>query len=1094
LLQALVKFLGGEEGEEKQIYLLLGLGFFMGVFLASYDVGAQSLFIQEMGEEYLGKAFFITGALGIVTTAGFVYLQSKIKFSTLVVLNAFLIFWFVAGLRASFYFIEYDVDGIFKYFPFMLFVMVGPINAITLLNFWGIFGRLFDTKQAKRIIGGIDTGQLTATMIAFFSIPLITRLDVFDDTYDLLFVAGFAAAGILYFTVYISIYWNINKVTEKVKGEKLQKISYPWIFKNRFTRLLSLFLIFSAGAAVFVDYTFYSTVEIYFTDPITSEVKQQDLNDFLSFFGGTIIIMSFVIQSFINDIIIGRFGLKIALMTMPVILILFTVGSIVTGHVFGYEVMTEGGEFLLFFMFAVSAKAFTFSLRDALESPAFKLFFLPFNIKIRFDVQTRIEGVVNEFATFLAGTAQLALGLLVYFELIHYSYLLLVLAMVVIFLAGKLYLQYKETLKETLLIQKDMMANSGKRNEHTVINVIKNQLDSPEEPRVFNALRIFELVDPLVFQFTCLDLLKNKFPSVRKFAYQKLAEVELFQALDIIRKELKTEQDPDTIEAGNKTCEVLQKAADYELTEMSIRDLIRSTEPKDRALGAHLLAKITEDKHIVFVLEALRDINPEVRIAALETSGLLKRPEMWPVLVENLHLSIYSNAAMSALVHIGEAALHTLDAAFYKTGQVDDTRFRAIQIMGRVGGQKATELLWKKIDYPDRLIVSEVLNSLSYMGFEAKDHQKARIQLVIEDLIGNIAWNTKTLEDIPNIEDLDVMLREAIKEENKVNYDNIFMLLSMIYDPQNVKLVKENIEADTTDSVMFACEMLDVFIDDELKPKILPVMDDLKAKDRLERLISYYPPEDFESYEDLLKQVINRDYNRITRYTKALSMFRILRLGNNEVSNDLIANLFNPDPILRQTAALVIYEMDHGAYHYHVKRLKPSIKKELDKAILPPVYLQEGEEYHQELRYIERLLQFKNMVEFEEIPGEVICYLVESVEEIRVTAGTAVIEKGDKGNAPIYIILKGKIEMTDPSGVKKILGRNTLFGDSKLLESEQFDIEAHCIEDCTMLLIRKEQLFNLMSMHIDIADIFIKIINHDFRKQEAEKFDLSIFN
>jgi AAA family ATP:ADP antiporter len=134
------------------------------------------------------------------------------------------------------------------------------------------------------------------------------------------------------------------------------------------------------------------------------------------------------------------------------------------------------------------------------------------------------------------------------------------------------------------------------------------------------------------------------------------------------------------------------------------------------------------------------------------------------------------------------------------------------------------------------------------------------------------------------------------------------------------------------------------------------------------------------------------------------------------------------------------------------------------------------------------------MVEFEEIPGEVICYLVESVEEIRATAGTAVIEKGDKGNAPIYIILKGKIEMTDPSGVKKILGRNTLFGDSKLLESEQFDIEAHCIEDCTMLLIRKEQLFNLMSMHIDIADIFIKIINHDFRKQEAEKFDLSIFN
>ena len=87
---------------------------------------------------------------------------------------------------------------------------------------------------------------------------------------------------------------------------------------------------------------------------------------------------------------------------------LFTLGAIITGHIFEYEVKTD--EFILFFVLIAVGKAFTASLKDALENPAFKLFFLPLDIKIRFDIQTRIEGVVNEVAVFFAGAAQMGLG------------------------------------------------------------------------------------------------------------------------------------------------------------------------------------------------------------------------------------------------------------------------------------------------------------------------------------------------------------------------------------------------------------------------------------------------------------------------------------------------------------------------------------------------------------------------------------------------------------------------------------------------------------------------------------------------------------
>jgi ATP/ADP translocase len=311
-----------------------------------------------------------------------------------------------------------------------------------------------------------------------------------DQTYDLLFVAAIASFGILVFTIWIIRSFNIDKTTKIRQGEKKEQVKFSTLFKDPYTRLLSLFLIFSMGAAIFVDYTFYSATETMFPE-------EQDLNDFLSFFSGTVILMSFLIQSFLNDFLINKFGLRVSLMLMPLILILFTIGTIFSGHYYGYDIKTD--QFILFFVFTATAKAFTASLKDALESPAFKLFFLPFNIKIRFDIQTRIEGVVNEFAKLAAGAIQIGLGLLVFFKLIHFAYFVVALAGVVIYLAGKLYNEYKVTLQKTLDRQRNELKDSGKRNEKNHPEILKKEIQLRDDQRVFNALRLLEVIDPLQF-------------------------------------------------------------------------------------------------------------------------------------------------------------------------------------------------------------------------------------------------------------------------------------------------------------------------------------------------------------------------------------------------------------------------------------------------------------------------------------------------------------------------------------------------------------------------------------------------------------------
>jgi hypothetical protein len=1078
--KAFLKFLGGEAGEERQMSLLLGKGFFMGILLATYQIGAETLFLSVLGNEWLDNAFFAAGAAGIVTTAIFVYLQRKINFSTLVTSTTFIIVLFVGGIRFAFEFIGYDaeISGAFQILPFILFVMVGPVVSITLLGFWGVFGRIFDLRQSKRIIGGIDTGQLMATMIAFFSIPVLYAANIIDQTYDLLVISSVAAVGVFIFTVLLTTGYNLDKVTKVVKGDKVANVNFISLLKDPYLRLLSLFLIASMGASVFVDYTFLTATEIMYSD-------EQELGTFLSFFAGTVIIVSFLIQSFLNDLIIGKFGLKIALMTMPLILSLFTIGAIIAGHIFEYDIKTE--EYILFFVLTGTGKLFTASLKDALENPAFKLFFLPIDIKIRFDIQTRIEGVVNEIAVFVAGLAQMGLGLLAFFELIHYSYFIVVLAGVIVLLASKLFEEYKTTLKSTLEAKKASLKGEGRRNEHNTINILKDEVRSKEEDRIINALKLFEKLEPIEFEFVLLDLLNHRKAPIRKYAYQKLGDRLCWEAIEIIEKDIKTEGDEEVLVVANETFKKLDEARNFKLTDVNIKALVRSTEYHERVKGAQLLAKATDDKYVPYILELLRDINPEVRGAAMVTAGKVKRPELWPILVENLHLATYGNIAMSALKAAGESAFHTVDTAFYKTGQYHTTMIRIIQVLGRIGGRGATELLWKKIDFPDRKIVSQLLLSLSYIGFVARDFQSARIKIAIENEIGDIAWNIKSALEIPTEEHIDQMLLAAMREEDIQNYNNIFMLLGMIYDPQSVLLTKENIQDGTTESITFAVEMMDIYVEEELKPKIIPVMDDLKVTERLASLQNYFPPESFENYQDLLLQIINRDYNKINRYTKAIAMYRFGQLSS-EIPPDIIANLFNPDPLLLQTAAYVIYSLDAEAYHANTKRLKPLVKKELDKAILPPVFRHEDEEYHQKLLLIERVLAIKDIEIFTKIPGEVITYMAEAMEELIIKLGTSIIREGDPGSEPMYIILDGIVDLYEGDHKSEELGKGQVFGHDVVSESEECAFTALARTECKLLKLEKTELTNLMTDHLEIVDCWVDILSG--KRSEIEETDV----
>lgn len=339
--------------EQQQVALMLATGFFMGVFIATYQITADSIFLNRMGN-YLDKAFLAAGILGIVTTAIFSYLQNYVRFSVLTQISVALILAYTIAVYVLLNYGEAEWQSIVV---FTMYCSSGPIIALLLLSYWGTFGRLFNFRQSKSIIGWIDTGQLIAAIIASFLIPLTATL--LPDTADYLMVccvSMLALSGLLFI---ISTRFTLSKNDPREFDELVrEQTTFKKTFSDRYIILMSTLLMISMIAFIFNQYAFQQMVQVQYPD-------QRELTDFNAFFMAAVYGISLFMQTFINNRIISNYGLRVSLLILPVVLGALSIGSLVAGYFFGFDKATSPTGFIYFFLFVAMTRLFNWTLRDS---------------------------------------------------------------------------------------------------------------------------------------------------------------------------------------------------------------------------------------------------------------------------------------------------------------------------------------------------------------------------------------------------------------------------------------------------------------------------------------------------------------------------------------------------------------------------------------------------------------------------------------------------------------------------------------------------------------------------------------------------------
>ena len=1071
-MQAVIRFLGGREGEETKILLLLSTGFSTGVFIAFMQATSESLFMSRVGSEYASEAFLVRGGLGVISTSIYVYLQRKMKFSALALFNALFVCLYVFGIR-----IAYDLYDP-KIVSFTLFVMFGPVVSITLLSFWGIFGRVFDVRASKRVIGGIDTGQLLAIFLSFFAI-IALRSYIVDDTANFLWISALGAAGTVLMTLVLVQKYNLDSVrvgggtnkrsTEK-KKHRQSHAGYMSILKDNYYLLLSLFLILSVCASSYNEFTYLTSIDTWYKG------DEESITIAVSTIDALIIVVGFLVQSFVNDYIMSKFGLKISLMVMPIFLGIFTIGSIVAGHLFSYESAASG--YFVFFSFNVMGRILTASLRDSLENPAFKTFFFPLDAETRYDIQSRIEGVVKEVAELIGGGTLILLGLLSFFKFIYFSYVLMFVVAACVYVAAKLFTQYKRSLQKSLLRQKRLSKERGQQQEKTVVDLLKREMSSRNDKAALLATKVMERTDPIAFRDDLLGLLKSQHASLRRYAYHKFSELNLFEKYEDLSKCAETEHHAGVKEEASKALAVLERAHRFRPSFDVLDRMSKSDDMPKRKLAAQLLRKTKGGDYSNVLQSLMRDINPGVRNEAIISVGQMRLAEFWVEVINNLHLPAYSNTAKAALVCGRRAAFQPVDLVFYRTNQKEDTMFRIVQIIGRIGGREAIERLWKKVDYPNKKILNQVVLFLNYNGYQATGVRAERMKIQIEAAIGNIVWNLNALLYIKGlrIHAVDKMLMKALEEENAEYYDEIFTTMSVIYDPQSVELVRENIDMGSSESITYAIELMNVFLDDNIKPRLFPLYDDLRPEERVTKLSDHYAIEKFKNYEDLLCQIAHRDYEKTNRWTKALALYKLASLDNTPASTHLMANIFHPDKLLLQTTAYAIYKKNKTLYRESTSRMTTGVAKWLDASILPPsAHSNTGSAHTQQrtLLLVERTILLKKTELFAEIQGDLLTELSDVCEDMHINKGQTFIKEGDSGDKPIYIILRGEVEVSHQGRELKKMSKGVV-GLNNLTTSDKFRNTYTALGEVHLLVVGMEEFFNLAGKYPRMVEAMLR--------------------
>ena len=128
------------------VSMLLAQALFLGIFIGAFDISAHSLFLAIFDEKMLAKGYIVSGLAGIILLSFYFFLQARKKFRNFGFLT------FIAVTAITLFLWISLVNNPSKWVIFLVFIMLGPLNILSVIGFRTTAGVMFANLKGKEII------------------------------------------------------------------------------------------------------------------------------------------------------------------------------------------------------------------------------------------------------------------------------------------------------------------------------------------------------------------------------------------------------------------------------------------------------------------------------------------------------------------------------------------------------------------------------------------------------------------------------------------------------------------------------------------------------------------------------------------------------------------------------------------------------------------------------------------------------------------------------------------------------------------------------------------------------------------------------
>lgn len=777
------------------MFILLGL-----IITTSYIIKPvrNSLFLSQFGAERLPYVYIVVALMAGFVAAGFSRLVARYKLKSIIVGAAL---FFATNLVVFYGAIE--AGWVSAGFVFYVWVSIYTIVMPSL--FWLAANYVFYSNEAKRLFSIVAAGGLLGSITGGSLTSILVEV---VGTSALLLAAAavlVAIAGVAVWVDRLSRDRLVERFRELRKQERRQfaekdQGALSLVGNSRYLQLIVALTVITIVASTLVDYQFNTVAEQSFE-------SMDGLTGFFGMFFAAINVGAFLLQLFLAGRVLGRLGIGVGLIALPLALLSSSVSYLVFPGL----------------MTAALLKASDDGLSNSINRSSVEILWLPIPLEIKNRAKAWLDMFIDRVSRGLAGLIILGVTTLLAMDALQVSRVVLLLVVSWLVLTVFLRREYVKAFRASLARRDiDITAVTADIQDQQSLLVLRQVLSGEDEKQILYALELLQGTEEAALVEPVIQLTSHPNPSVRSAALRALSGVSPPPHVEALPKLIRDE-DP---EVGSEALELLVRT-DAERGRVELHDVIHSgdtgrihavfncmednpdlfrdtvtedfvrryhhsNDARERETAARLAGFLPISTELVELMPLLlADSNNDVARAAARSAGKLRAAPLISSLLEQLPRRPVRGVVRDALARFGPEIIPTLMERFEDPSEEIALRRAIPQVLAEFEDQKVATRILEDLPEDDLNLHHQSIKALSKMRA-----RNPRIHFPLEQVdrliqaegraLGALSGKHAVLSRHPDSKPSLSLLTRAIEERLVVRRDHLFRLLGLVYPPEDI--------------------------------------------------------------------------------------------------------------------------------------------------------------------------------------------------------------------------------------------------------------------------------------------------------------------